>query len=69
MINSSARQDKERKIVLAQILRSLSCLRERPVNEQGIVRQYRAPKVRPCEWALLNCFIEKEPGHFNYFGI
>ena len=64
MINSSARQDKERKIVLAQILRSLSCLRERPANEQG-----RAPKVRPCEWALLNCFIEKESGHFNYFGI
>lgn len=38
MINSSARQDKERKIVLAQILRSLSCLRERPVNEQGIAK-------------------------------
>lgn len=39
MINSSARQDKERKIVLAQTLRSLSCLRERPANEQGIAKQ------------------------------
>lgn len=28
MINSSARQDKERKIVLAQTLCSLSCLAE-----------------------------------------
>lgn len=64
MINSSARQNKERKIVLAQILRSLSCLRERPDNEQG-----RALKVRPCEWALLSCFTEKKPGYFNYSGI